>query len=94
MPPHRGLRGLSQFEIRGNVQRFRGELVIKAHRLLHHSTLGLKVIKREGKGDLDVGERGDSVPLRQFAKGVVSQHPPEQVQGYLALKKTPTPLGP
>jgi hypothetical protein len=31
----------------GNVQRFRGGLVFKAHRLLYHSTLGLRVIKKE-----------------------------------------------
>ena len=31
------------------VQRFRGRLVFKAHGLLYHSTLGLRVIKsREG----------------------------------------------
>jgi len=29
----------------GNVQWFRGGLVFKAHRLLHHSTLGLRLIK-------------------------------------------------
>ena len=32
---------------RGNVKRFRGGLVFKAHRLLHHSTLGLRVIKKK-----------------------------------------------
>ena len=32
-----------------NVQRFRGGLVFKAHRLLHHSALGLRVIKKEKK---------------------------------------------
>jgi len=32
------------------VQRFRGGLVCKAHRLLYHSTLGLTVIKKK---DLD-----------------------------------------
>ena len=31
------------------VQRFRGGLVFKAHRLLHHSTLGLKVMKKKKK---------------------------------------------
>jgi len=31
------------------VQRFRGGLVFKAHRLLYHSTLGLRVIKQKGK---------------------------------------------
>jgi len=30
-----------------NVQRFRGGLVFKAHRLLYHSTLGLRVIKKK-----------------------------------------------
>ena len=31
------------------VKRFRGGLVFKAHRLLHHSTLGLRVIKKKRK---------------------------------------------
>ena len=31
------------------MQRFRGELVFKAHRLLYHSTLGLRVIKKKKK---------------------------------------------
>ena len=30
-----------------NVQRFRGGLVFKAHRLVYHSTLGLIVIKKK-----------------------------------------------
>jgi len=32
-----------------NVQRFRGGLVIKAHGLLYHSTLGLRLIKKKTK---------------------------------------------
>ena len=32
-----------------NVQRFRGGLVCKAHRLLYLSTLGLRVIKKKKK---------------------------------------------
>ena len=32
------------------VKRFRGGLVCKAHRLMHHSTLGLRVIKKKKKG--------------------------------------------
>jgi len=32
-----------------NLQRFRGGLVFKAHRLLYHSTLGLRVIKMKKK---------------------------------------------
>jgi len=31
-----------------NVQWFRGGLVLKAHRLVYHSTLGVRVVKREG----------------------------------------------
>ena len=30
-----------------NVQRFRARLVFKAHRLVYHSTLGLRVIKKK-----------------------------------------------
>jgi len=30
-----------------NVQRFRGGLVFKDHRLLYHSTLGLRVVKKK-----------------------------------------------
>jgi len=33
-----------------NVQRFRGGLVFKTHRLLYHSTLGLRVIKKKKRG--------------------------------------------
>ena len=32
------------------MQRFRGGLVFKAHRLLYHSTLGLRVIKKKKNG--------------------------------------------
>ena len=41
--------------LRRNVKRFRGGLVFKAHRLLYHSTVGLRVIKKEKKYR---GERG------------------------------------
>jgi len=44
------------------VKRFRGGLVIKAHRLVYHSTLGLRVIKKKKKIDplpvSGAGERG------------------------------------
>jgi len=36
------------------VQRFRGGLVFKAHRLLYHSTLGLRVIKKKRRRALRV----------------------------------------
>jgi len=35
--------------IRRNVKRFRGGLVFEAHRLLYHSTLGLRVMKKKKK---------------------------------------------
>jgi len=34
------------------VQRFRGGLVFEAHRLLYHSTLGLRVIEKKKRADL------------------------------------------
>ena len=39
-----------------NVQRFRGGLVFKAHRLLYHSTLGLRVKKKKKDLEADLGE--------------------------------------
>jgi len=35
--------------LRRNVKRFRGGLVLKAHRLLYHSTLGLRAVKKKKK---------------------------------------------
>jgi len=37
----------SQFKLHKNVQRFRGGLVFKAHRLVYHSTLDLRVIEKK-----------------------------------------------
>ena len=47
-----------------NVVRFRGGLVLKAHRLLYHPTLGLRVIKKK---------RPSQVPRRR-----PHRHPPER----------------
>jgi len=41
-----------------NVQRFRGGLVFKAHRLLYHTTLGLSVIKKRREEGYDTGRGG------------------------------------
>ena len=41
------------------VQRFRGGLVFKAHRLLYHSTLGLRVIKKKKE---EQSESGGAMP--------------------------------
>ena len=43
---------------RRNLKRFRGGLVLKAHRRLYHSTLGSRVIKKKKK------HRASSVPVR------------------------------
>ena len=47
--------------LRRNVNRFRGGLVFKAHRLVYHSTLGSRVIKKEEEeeGDLFADASGD-----------------------------------
>jgi len=44
--------------LRRNVKRFRGGLAFKAHRLVYHSTLGWRVIKKNKLSDL-VGEDAD-----------------------------------
>jgi len=53
------VQGLLRFQCEGSIQglseesrvqglgRFRGGLVFKAHRLVYHSTLGLRVIKKK-----------------------------------------------
>jgi hypothetical protein len=37
-----------------NLQRFRGGLAFKAHRLSYYSTLGLRVMKRKGEKGLSI----------------------------------------
>ena len=59
------------------LRRFQGGLVFKAHRLLYHSPLGLRVIKKKNKV-----ESGGGVQAR--IRGL---------QAYLAHKKLPPPLG-
>jgi len=41
-----------------NAKRFRGGLVFKAHRLVYHSTLGLRVIKKKKRREADVARTG------------------------------------
>ena len=50
-------------------QRFRGGLVFKAHRRVYHSTLGLRVIKKNKKKESDLPEVRPK-----------SNHPPEALQ--------------
>ena len=61
-----------------NVQRFRGGLVIKAHRLFYHSTLDLRVIMKKKKKKRYEAARRRTV-LAAF----------NTVQGYLPHKKPP-----
>jgi len=77
----RGLSRVAPATLAGAAARrapcqFRGGLVFKAHRLLFHSNLGLRVIKKKKK------ER----PLPEAPRVT------HTIQGYLAHKKTPTPL--
>jgi len=53
-----------------NVQRFRGGLVCKAHRLLYHSTLGLSVIQKKKKKFTEMGGLAAKVlPLHLLLPG-------------------------
>ena len=85
-----------------NVQRFREGLVFKAHRLLHHSALGSRVIKKK-KSVRSPRVRHGAGPgkcARGRARGgtrecsAAARRLPAPVQGYLALKKQPPLLGP
>jgi len=60
-PPSRARRGCSRghpINYHRNVQRFRGGLVFKAHRLLYHSTLGLRAIKKKKKDAFNSNQFG------------------------------------
>ena len=69
------MRGEEQLLSR-NVEQFRGGLVFKAHRLLYHSTLGLRVIQKKEK-------KLDSWHSCASWSRLVP------IQGYLAHKKQP-----
>jgi len=56
------------------TKRFRGGLAFKAHRLLHHSTLGLRVIKQKKKEKSPfAGRRADCFFGESRAR--VEEHP-------------------
>ena len=48
------------------MKRFRGGLVFKTHRLVYHSTLGLRIIKKKKIQGLTC--RGEGLPLRLRAR--------------------------
>ena len=67
------------------MERFRGGLIIKAHRLLYHSTLGSRVMKRKmlrvsGGAHLVLG-RGGGTWLRVWGLGFEVQGLGFMVQG-------------
>ena len=69
-------RGTHQL-LHSNVKRFRGGLVFKAHRLLCHSTLGLRVIKkkkRHAPGIMPMAVRKPCKVTPVILHGVVSPY--------------------
>ena len=69
-----------------NVKRFRGGLVFKAHRLLYHSTLGLRVIKKKKKKWRGNTKRREVWAHEAETSGGVRGRD-HIIQGYLAHKK-------
>ena len=59
------------------MNRFRGGLVFKAHRLVYHSSLGLRVIKKKKKSSSPpcvaglLAVRGRSVPVECRGGGII-----------------------
>jgi len=80
--------------LRRNVKRFRGGLIFKAHRLVYHSTLGWRVIKKKkeytGREGSDLGFDADAADLRAL----------DRIQGTKAIRnlllrptrRSPSPL--
>ena len=61
-----------------DAKRFRGGLVFKAHRLVYYSTLGLRVINKK---------------KTTMPRSELPAETRKPLQGYLAHKKQPPPLG-
>jgi len=74
------------------VKRFRGGLVFKAHRLLYHSTLGLRVIKKKkGCGSTSSREGGGKNRLgtaAHFCEVVVLHAPSSLDSGVREYKRS------
>ena len=74
------------------------DLVFKAHS--YRSTLGSRVIKKKKKKMSGLIVLSVLIPRLNFGNKIMSVSPtqavvkPTGLQGYLAHKKTPTPLGP
>ena len=55
------------------MKRFRGGLIFKAHRLLYHSTLGLRVMKKKKKAvthDAEGGARAERASAQGPVRGI------------------------
>ena len=65
--------------LRRNVKRFPGGLVFKAHRLLYHSTLGVRVIKKKKKVGANPGALGERA--RASAEVGLLPPPPTRLPG-------------
>ena len=64
------------------VVQFRGGLVLKAHRLLYHSTLGSRVIKKKKReGAYAVGESGRSLVHSRSCEDRVLDGPASGTKG-------------
>jgi len=62
-----------------NVQRFRGGLVFKAHRLVYHLTLGLRILKK--KTTPGIWGARDQVGTLKGLKQVELNGPPSNAEG-------------
>ena len=62
-----------------NVERFRGGLVFKAYRLLYHSTLGSRVMKKKKEARIRLYGKGNS--NSHGARPVYQNHLDDKVEG-------------
>ena len=69
--------------------RFRGGLVFKAHRLMYHSTLGLRVKRERETRQIEVGEKREF--SQDFAEGLELALPAQEVA---SKRQTPQRLHP
>ena len=85
--------------LRRNVKQFRGGIVVKANKILYPSTLRLRVMKKKKEAHgvspqcRDTSTAGQS-PVCSARVGVAHRPLVRALQGYLAYRKTPNPLGP
>ena len=78
-PLYLRLFSLEERILRKIVKRFRGGLVFQAHRLLYHSTLGSRAIKKKKEvpaGGGEFGEHSDQVLEQERARVEQLHHTP------------------